>query len=112
MSEKTQKPKGQDSMAIDIRERRFVAAMEAKGNAIPFINTFRELSETEKGEFYDDFIIRKKGRLPKSNPWWEAKKTAMEAKKEAAGMAELKKITPTARHLRNSKRKRNKQVLK
>ena len=69
MKEKTQDPKGKDTLAIHIREDRMKAAMESTGNIIPFINTFRDLSNSEKADFYDDLTIRKKGTPPKINPW-------------------------------------------
>ena len=69
MAREAQNPNGKDSLAIHIREERLTAAMESKGNIIPFINTFRDLSKSEKADFYDDLTIRKKGTLPKTNPW-------------------------------------------
>jgi len=68
---KTPKPIGRDADAIRIREDRMKAALESRGNIVPFINTFRELSDKEKADFYDDFFVRKRqsGKLPKNNPW-------------------------------------------
>ena len=60
---------GMDSIASRTREERFKAALEFRGNVVPLINTFRDLSAKEKADFYDDYTIRKKGRLPKTNPW-------------------------------------------
>jgi len=69
MSKETPKSNGKDTMAIRIREDRMTAALASRVNVVPLINTYRDLSDEDKAEFYDDLTIRKKGKLPKVNPW-------------------------------------------
>ena len=60
-----------DLEVAKFREDRLKALKESKGNHITYINTFIDLDDTEKAELYDSFMIRKKGKGPKVNPWWD-----------------------------------------
>jgi len=39
------------------------------GAAITYIDTFRDLTDAEKADIYEDYIKQTKGHAPKSNPW-------------------------------------------
>lgn len=36
---------------------------------ISYINSFRDLSEDEKADIYDDYHLQTNGDTPKTNPW-------------------------------------------
>jgi len=69
---KPEKNGGMDILAVQIREDRMKEAIKQyrrKGTMIPFVSTFRDLSEKEKAEFLDDAMTRHKGAAPKRNPF-------------------------------------------
>jgi len=66
------KPKEESILSVQIREERMkncIAMYKRRGTMTEFIETFRELSASEKALFFDDAMVRAKGLPPKKNPF-------------------------------------------
>jgi hypothetical protein len=74
---KPESDKGQDNMLTLIRENRMKEAekfYKRRGILKPFVDTFRELTEAEKAEFWHDAMVRiKKANIDKKNPYEQGK---------------------------------------
>ena len=77
-----------DLETTKLRESRLEAVLESKGNVVPYINTFMDLDDEEKGLFYEHYMIRKKGKKPKVNPWYDKIEASIQGENEAERLAE------------------------
>ena len=65
------KKEGPSPVTVQIRHYRLKELRECRSttDAITYIETFRELTKSEKADIYEDYIKQTKGHAPKSNPW-------------------------------------------
>jgi hypothetical protein len=67
---------------VQVREKRLeecLTVQKHRGTCVPLIDTYRDLSDKEKAELYEDVCVRHKLRKPKTNPWALDPKTKAEA---------------------------------
>lgn len=70
--EKNEKECGLNPTLVLVRHYRLKELRELgtkTTRVISYINSFRDLSEDEKADIYDDYHLQTNGDTPKTNPW-------------------------------------------